>query len=395
MLTRGWLVNDLTHSPFLVSLVPALLMAPQLVFTIAGGEIADRFDRRSVIALGETGLFVIYSALTALVLSGNVEAWHILALTGAHGLIGAIVGPSRQSLISDLVPAEMQRGAIGLSPAIFNVAQITGPAVGGIILATMGPGAAMAFSAILLVPALPLYHSLRSLRVAPQRNRGSVLRNVRDGAGYVAGHHGLRWFMLAGFVMILTVNSWGALFPTLVEDVLHKGAGGLATISIAVGFGALFGSLVGVLLGSRFSERQIEIGSGFVFTAMVGALAMSTSFPLSVLIAAVGACAATVFFVTNMVAMQMMASAEFRGRVISLRFVMFGFNPVGMMAIGALAEVMGVRWALAVFGLAGALLLGAVTLLLRAPEGRAPVAEPVILAPVSGGQDAPEERRIG
>jgi hypothetical protein len=201
--------------------------------------------------------------------------------------------------------------------------------------------------------------------------------------------------MLAGFVMVVTVNSWGALFPPLAEDVLGRGAGGLATISMAVGFGALTGSLVGVLLGSRFSERQIEIGSGFVFTAMVGALAMSTSFPLSVLIAAVGACAATIFFVTNMVAMQMMAAPEYRGRVISLRFVMFGFNPVGMMAIGALAELMGVQWALAAFGLAGAVLLGAVTVFVRVTESRAPVAEPVMLAPVSGGQDAPEERRAG
>ena len=368
MLVRGWLVQDLTHSPFLVAMVPALLMLPMLVFTLIGGEIADRYDRQRTVIYSDVATLTTYVALTALVLSGAVQAWHVLVLTGLHGISGALQGPARQSLIADLVPQDAQRNAIGMSPAIFNVAQVVGPALGGVLLAVFGVGPSLTVSVVALAAALPVYARLRPMVRNRTRNAGSMVRHLGSGFRYVAANPTIRWFVLAGIVVVLTVNTWTSLFPTLAEDVLRQDAGGLAILTMAVGVGSLAGSFVAVGVAAQYPERRVEVVTGFAFAALVGMLAASTFFALSVVIVMLAAAAATTFMVTNMVAVQMAADPEYRGRVISVRFVMFGLTPVGMLGLGALAEVTGVQWALGAFALLGAALFGLVTLLARAPR---------------------------
>jgi MFS family permease len=384
MLVRGWLVNELTGSPFLVSLVPVLLMAPMLVFTLVGGELADRFKRTRVIMVGESVSAATYIATAALILTDTVEAWHMLALTGVQGISGAIIGPARQSLVGDLVRPKLQRAAIGLSPAIFNVAQITGPLIGGIVLDTRGAGAAAVVSALLILPAIPISARLKPVGKSQMAHRGSsFLENIREGARYVAGHPMLRWYLLAGFVLIITVNTWGALFPPLAKEVLHRGAGGLAALQVGVGVGSLVGSLIAVSIGQQYGEKKISIVSGLAFTGLVGALASSENFVLSVVIVGLAAATATVYFVTNMVAMQLTAAPEFRSRVISVRFIMFGFGPFGMLALGAIAEFFGTQLALGVIAVTGFALLLLVTVFVRvgkaAPaQSRAVPASPAV-----------------
>ena len=374
MLVRGWLVNELTGSPFQVSLVPVLLFAPMLVFSLLGGELADRFRRTRILAIGESLNAVNYVVFTALVLTGIVEAWHILALTGIYGVTAAILAPARQSLVGDLVRARIQRQAVGLSPAIFNLAQIIGPAAGGLVLATLGPGPAAALGTAFILPAIPIFARLRPVARSPMTRSGSIIENIRDGATYIARHPLLRWYMLAGFVLVITVNAWSALFPSLATDVLGRGAGGLAVLQVSIGIGALFGSVASISLAQKIGEKRLEIFSGFAFAALVGALALSTNFSLSALIAGLAAAVATAYFVTNMVSMQLTADPAYRSRVISVRYVMFGFGPFGMIVIGLLAEFLGVQAALAIAAGSGAVLLLLVSVLLRSSA-----AEPVQL----------------
>jgi MFS family permease len=366
MLVRGWLVQDLTHSPFLVSLVPALMMLPMLVFTLIGGELADRFPRPKVTLIGDAAAMSWYVLLALLLAGGGVRAWQVLAITGAQGMTGALIGPARQSMIADLVPQQVQRGAIGLSSLTFNIAQIAGPALGGILLARFGALEASVASAILVLPALPLYATLKPAGGHRPRPEGSVLHHLRDGLAYVASSATMRWLLLGGLVLVLTVNAWGAMFPPLALDELGQDAGGLATLATAVGIGAVMGTVVSVILGGgRTRDGVVETGSGFAFAVVVGAVGASPWFPLTVAFAGLAALAGTVFFVTNMTVMQMAAPPEYRGRVISVRFLMFGLSPLGMVALGALAEETGPRLALGVFAIAGAALLALVQLFAR------------------------------
>jgi MFS family permease len=391
MLVRGWLVNELTNSPLQVSLVPVLLMAPMLVFTLVGGELSDRFKRPRVIMITSSVIALTYVAATVLLLTDLVQSWHLLLLTGIHGIAGALEGPSRQSLVGDLVRPRLQRVAIGLSPAIFNVAQIIGPLIGGVILASAGADAAAVVSVVLLVISIPIYARLKPVAKSRIGGHAPFLRSVRDGARYVFGHPELRWYLLAGFVLVITANTWGALFPPLAKEVLGRGAGGLATLQVAVGIGALAGAVVTVPLGARYGEKKLEVISGFAFAASLGALAASQIFILSVVIVALGAAFATFYFVTNMIAMQMTADPEYRSRVISVRFIMFGFSPFGMIALGVLAEYFGTQVAMGVIAGTAAVLLAGVTLLFRAASPARMEAGPA----VDGDSTAPQSSLAG
>ena len=319
----------------------------------------------------------------------------MLGLTAIHGITSATYAPSRQSLLGDLVRPKLQRAALGMAPAIFNVAQIFGPLLGGLVLASFGAGAASAMSAALILPAVPRFASLKPVMKSPTAHQGSFLQNIREGASYIANHRTLRWYLVAGFALVVTVNTWGALFPPLAKDVLHQGAGGLATLQVAVGLGALFGAVISVPLASRLGEKRLSIFAGFMFAGLLVALAISKIFLLSVAIVGVAATVATLYFVTNMITMQLTAAPEYRSRVISVRFIMFGFGPFGMIVIGALAEFMGTQWALGIAGLSGAVLLLLITLFLKTGDANEAAAQPESSTTTQGPSTMAPRQRSG
>ena len=368
MLVRGWLVNELTGSPLLVSLVPVLYIAPMLVFTLVGGELADRFRRTRIVAIGELIVFGTYAALAVLTLSGIEQAWHVLVLTGIHGVTSSIYAPARQTLVGDLVRPRLQRAALGLSPAVFNLAQILGPLFGGLVFTMAGAGAASLLGALLILPAIPIYARLKPVAKSTTSHQGSFVQNMREGARYIVGHKTLRWYLVAGFALVVTVNTWGALFPPLAKEVLGQGGGGLATLQVSIGIGSLIGAVTSMSFATRFGEKRLSVVAGLTFAALVGALAISNIFLLSVVIAGAAALVATLYFVTNMVTMQLTASPEYRSRVISVRFIMFGFGPFGMIIVGSLAEFFGTQWALGISAISGATMLLAITLFLKSGD---------------------------
>jgi MFS family permease len=365
-LARAWLLQRMTGSALVVSLVPALLMLPMLFLSVPGGELADRFSRKTITLAYEALALGTYAVLAYLVMAGTIQPWHVLAATALQGIGAALSAPARQTLITDLVSTRQQRGAIGLSMVVSNLAAILGPAAGGLLIARYGMAHAFLAAAIVAVPALPIYLSLKPASAAARlTRRGPMLGNLKDGLHYISGDASLKWLLLACVVMIVTVNSWGALFPAFAENVLKVGAGGLGVISTAVGGGSLLATLLMVVVAGRIPDKTVEVVSGFLFAAFALGVAVSSSYLLSIGLVAMAAFAATSFFQTNLTAVQLHAPEEYRGRVISVRFVAWGLQPIGLLALGGLAEVIGPQPALAGFALAGALLFGILVIVLR------------------------------
>lgn len=365
-IARGWILQLMTGSPLLVALVPALLMLPMLFLSVPGGELADRFSRKAITLSYEALAVGTYVAMGALVLTGNLAVWHVLAATAIQGIGAALAAPARQTLITDLEAARHQRGAVGLSMMSVNLAAIAGPALGGFLIARYGMSHAFLAAIVLGLPALPLYLSLKPAPPARSAaHKGGMLTNLQDGLKYISGDASLRWLLLACLVMIVTVNSWGALFPAFAENVLGVGAAGLGVISTAVGVGALAATLVLVVIAGRIPDKTVEVISGFSFAALALGVAVSTDYPVTIVLVALAAFAATAFFQTNLTAVQLHAPDEYRGRVISVRFVAWGLQPVGLLALGGLAEVIGPQLALGAFAIAGAVAFLALVLILR------------------------------
>jgi MFS family permease len=370
LMTRAWMVQEMTHSPLLVAMVPALQVFPMLVLSFLGGELADRCSRKTIVILGEAGTLAGYLALAGLAMAGAIQVWHIMALTLLLGVAGSLALPARQSLIIDVVPKRDHRGALGMYMLVFNVSQIAAPALAGLMISRFGVDAALIVSALLFIPVVPILTRVRPLPVqAVARPRIGSVESLKVGVRYILGDGRLRWMFVALLVVVLGVNSWGAMFPTFTEDVLGRGAGGLGMIVLGVGVGSTVGTFVAMTLDGRATDKAIQIGSGLAFAIVVGLIAYTPSFAAWVILATVAACVGTVFFVHNMMAVQLNTPDDLRGRVIAARFVLSGLQPFGQLALGAMAEGAGPQMAMAVFAIASAVGLGAVVLVSRRTPG--------------------------
>ena len=389
LITRSWLIQEMTGSPLMVTLIPVTMLLPMLFLSIPAGVLADRFDRGKIIITMEAMAFIGYLALTIIAITGSTEVWHVLALSTLTGSLMALASPSRMSQVPNLVPANQVRRAIGLSAVVFNLAQIAGPAVGGILIAQAGTDVALAASLFFSVPALILYISVR----VESKSGGSAVRSapleaVKQGFSYAFRDPVLRNLLLSALVVVATIGTWGALMPTFTSDVLNRGAEVLGLLTLAIGVGALMGSLVVISFGARVGHEKIEIISVIGLGLSVIGFSMSPWLPLSLLFAVFAGLSQTAFMVVNMTVVQMASPEEYRGRVLGIRFLIIGTQPAGTIALGIVAEMLGPQAAVALIAVIGVVIYGAVQLSTRPHRELAKPAQPLQLTAHAGDRSA-------
>lgn len=366
MLIRGWLMYDLTGSPFMVTMVTAAMMMPMLFLSLVGGVLADRLDRKKITIAADITLLGSFTALFAVSAAGILVPWHILAISMVNGIAFALAVSARQALISGLVHREQLRTAVGLSATTYNSASILGPALGGAILPLFGATWALGISVVVVLPALFLYMSLKPVHhTSSQSARGSILENVKAGLSYTYKSSTLRFLMLGAMVMILTVGPFQSLMPVFAEDVLMVGSGGLGVLMIFAGIGALTGSVMVVVIGEKIDHQKLELVFGMLAAAALTGFALSPWFALSILLVTITAFATTGFMVVNMTVVQVTTPDYIRGRVVSVRFLVIGLMPFGALSMGALAETLNAQTAVAIVAGVGALGFAAVQITSR------------------------------
>ena len=376
MLTRGWLMEQLTGSPFLVALVPAGMMLPMLFLSLFGGVLADRLDIRKVVVASDISTFAGYVVVTLLAVFEVLAPWQLIAISIWNGVGLALAMPSRQVLINGLVRRDQLRTAVGLSITTYSAAQIVGAPLAGILIAGTGPEWALGASALMMLPAILLYSGIRRPRREPVADRRlSLTTTLKIGLTFTFASPALRTMMIGALIVTFAMGPFEALMPIFAADVLNVGPAALGNLVLAAGVGSLAGSLGVVTFGPGFDQRKIAIASGLITALTVTGFAASSWFPVSVVLAALAAMAMTAFMVNNLTGIHVEAPDAVRGRVLSVRFLVVGSQPVGGLLVGGLAEIYGAQIAVAALALAGAgLLLG--VHLLRAHAERGDSAEP-------------------
>ena len=355
MLIRGWVMYDLTHSPFMVTMVTAAMMMPMLFLSLIGGAMADRVDRKTVTIVSDVSLLISFLGLFAISVAGIMAPWHILSVSMINGVAFSLAVSSRQSLISGLVHREQLRTAVGLSATTYNSAQIIGPAIGGAMLPLLGPTWTLGTSAILVIPAVILYSSLEPIKhTSVNSAQGSIIENVKTGLSYTFKMSTLRFLMLGAMVMILTVGPFQSLMPVFAKDVLNVGAGGLGVLMLAAGVGALIGSISVVAIGDSVGHEKLELIFGLSSAAALASFALSPWYPLSIVMVGITGFSATSFMVVNMTVVQLSTPDYIRGRVVSVRFLVIGLMPLGALTMGFAAESFGAPTAVAIIAGIGA-----------------------------------------
>jgi MFS family permease len=338
----GWYLYDLTGDPMTLGYAGLATFVPIALFTLPGGDLADRFDRRQILALAHLVQATCSAVLVYLAMTRTVTPWPFYAVLAASGMARAYSAPAVQSFAPFLVPREQFAESVAWSASANRVATIVGPALGGLIY-LLGPEAAFAAC---LVQSLLVSGSMISIRttVAPAAEKGSTgIQRAIAGLRYVR-----RQPVVLGAITLdlfaVTLGSITALLPVYARDVLDVGPGGLGAMRSSLALGAVATALlIAALPAGRLPHggKAMFVGVG-VFGVAILVFGLSTSFALSIAALAVMGAADMISVWVRSTVVQLATPDDMRGRVSAVHMLFVGTsNEFGDFRAGAVAAWLG------------------------------------------------------
>ena len=348
---QAWLVLELTDSAWYLALDAFVGEAPLLLFTLIGGVVADRMDRRILLMASQVVQMTCAFALAALVWADAVTIWLILALSFTSGSGQAFGGPAYQSLIPSLVSKDHLPNAIALNSIQFNLARFIGPLLAGVVLHASGMVACFTLNGLSFLVVIGALLSLAVRHVPPSAPRRHMLVELRGGLSYVRDHRALLALTAVAFAITFLGVPLLTFLPVIAREVFSQDVGGFSGMMAYSGIGAVSGALVVAWLG-RFRHMGLTaLLVQFVFAGLVVAFAATRVLWIGqLLLVLIGATLiVSMSLVTSLV--QLIAPNELRGRVMSIYMVAFrGGMPLGSLASGLIADLASAPVALAVDG---------------------------------------------
>lgn len=351
---QDWLVLVVLtrHSASAVGIVLALQFGPQLLLLPITGLAADRLNRRTLLMLTQGAMGVLALGLGALTVTGVVQLWQVYIFALLLGCVTAFDSPARQTFVSELVPRENLSNAVALNSTSFNAARFVGPAVAGVLIASVGTGW------VFLINGLSFAAVLGSLTLLRRQNLIPVVRPPRlptdfiDGFRYVWHRPDLRVILLMYFL----IGTFGANFPiflsTMSVTVFHAGADAYGLLSTIMAIGAV----TGALLSARRAKPRVALlfGGTALFGVSLGLAAVMPEYWLFAALLVVVGVSAQSFTTTANSTVQLSTDPAMRGRVMSILLaVALGGTPIGAPLVGWVADTWGARWGLGVGAAAG------------------------------------------
>lgn len=338
MLAQGWLVLEITGSPFWVGAVAGARGVGMVISAPLGGVMADRLDRRWSVFVLQLVRALLLVGLGLDVLFGGTALWRVL---GAVGLIGVFQGlylPANNSLIFDIVGEGRVLNAMAARATSFNVARILGSlAAGAMIVAFSTPSVFLVVGGSMLVAPLLL---LPITSVAPRSaSTQPFWANLKAGVGYAVRSGPVRALLVLSIVMEMFGFSYVVILPVFAENVLHVGASGLGYLSAAAGGGAMIGSLAVAALGDYKHKIRLLLATAGAAGIAILLFAFSPWFAASLALSVVIGAALMSYDATMAALLQLVSVRSMRGRIQGLYGLTFGFNHLGGFLVGAIAVV--------------------------------------------------------
>jgi len=337
-LAQAWLVFQLTGSAFLLGLDSFLAQIPIFLFSLLGGVVADRIERRKLLLASQYVQMACAFTLTVLFATHLVRIWHILALSFVVGTAQAFGGPAYQALIPTLVKQEDLPNAIALNSIQFNLARIIGPMLGGIALQQLG--AAWCFglnglSFVAVIVSLLMLHT----RFIPARTSESMLASMKEGLHFVRNHGAMGSLIILAFSMTLLSVPLLVFLPVFARDVFHKGSDTFTLLLCFSGAGSVCGALVVASLGKMKRQGRAALILLIALGGLISAFSQSKSLVLSCFLIFLCGAALMGVFATISSLVQLITADQMRGRVMSVYNVAFrGGMPIGSLLVGSVSQ---------------------------------------------------------
>lgn len=351
----GWLVLELTDSPFYVGLTAAIGSLGVLLFSLYAGVVADRVNKRRAVILTQSLQMVQAFALAALVWSGRATIGSVIALAAALGTIAAFDIPLRQSFIVDLVGKDDLMNAIALNTSVFNLSRVLGPVVAGLLIGPLGVATCFLLNGISYLAVLAGLLAMRPPPFVVAVQRTSTWRGLLEIVGFIHRDRLVR--TLIGLTAVLSVFGFQlvTLMPVFARDVLRAGATGYGFLMASLGVGAMSGALAVAVFGRRIRKGLTMIVAGTAFGLLVALFGLSPALWLSLVLGALTGCAMIVNNALTNTMIQTAVPDALRGRVMGIySFVFVGMAPLGGLQAGWVAEHLGAPTAVMIGGVVSA-----------------------------------------
>lgn len=386
---QAWLVYRLTGSTVALGMVGFSGQIPVFLLAPIGGAVADRYGRRRILVGTQSAAMLLALVLAALTLMDAVRVWHIFVLAALLGLVNAFDIPTRQAFVVDMVGKEDLMNAIALNSSMFNGARIVGPAVAGVLVASIGEGwcfFANGVSYIAVIVGLLLMDITWHRRVPLA---GSARAEIGEGFRFVRRTSPVRALLLLLGVVSLMGMPYAVLMPIFADRILHGGARGLGLLMGASGVGALAGALtLAVRQGVRGLGRWVALSCAG-FGASLALFSLSRSFWLSAALLVPTGFSMMVQMAASNTLVQTMVPDALRGRVMAVYSMMFmGMAPFGALLAGMLAGHIGAPNTVALGG--AVCIIGAIVFGLRLPALRHEARQIIVALQMAGGDPAEE-----
>jgi MFS family permease len=350
VVAQGWLIYNLSHSAFLLALDQVLQATPIFLFSLIGGVIADRFERRHLLMASQWVQMACAMLLTVLVGFHAIRVWHMLTCSFIAGFAQAFGGPAYQALIPNLVDKEDMPNAISLMSIQFNAAVLVGPALGGLAFAKLGATWCFGLNALsFLAPIIAL--GLLTVRFLPVKTTESILTSLKQGVQFVRVREGMAGLMVLAFLMAALAVPSRTFLPVFAKDIFKGGANTYALLLSCSGAGSIVGALTVAGLGNLRNKGRVALSMMICLGISISGFALSPSVLLAcVLLFFSGASMISVFTTVNSL-VQLIVTNEMRGRVMSVyNFSFRSGMPLGNLVCGWLVPMFSAPVVVAVDG---------------------------------------------
>ena len=364
MVVIGWLTLELTDSPLMVGIVAACKMAGYLAAPFMGVA-ADRMDRRLLLIVAAAVNLAVSAIMLLLVVSGWLALWHVIVLALVGSFTWAIDNPTRNALVPDLVETEDLTNAVALNAVAMEITVVIGPALGGLMIPTLGMGGAYGLIAGICLVDVVVLLMMKSVKHAIHAHESPV-RSLIGGIKYVWDNQTVLVLLAIAFLLNLLAAPYRyAFLPVFARYILDAGAAGYGMLTAMAGFGALVAGLWVVSLGNFRRRGRMLVWSSFAWPVSLLLFALSTSYYLSLTLVFVAGLTQAIVWTVIATLILSHTDQPMRGRVMGLRTGVVISLPFGNFLAGAVAERFGAPLAQGAYALSCILIMLGIVLMVR------------------------------
>ena len=369
IIAQGWLVYQISGSEATLGIVGFAAAIPVLVISPWAGVVIDRVPKRTLLITTQSTAMLLAFILAALTFTGLVQVWQIVLLAMGLGAVNAFDGPARQAFVVEMVGRDDMPNAIALNSMTFNMARIVGPAIGGILLATVGSAWCFTFNGFSFMAVIFSLFAMRIQYRPPKQEQASPWQQLKSGLHYAGSQPELRGLLLVALFFSIFGISYSTVLPAFIDRVLNAGAATFGMLTAATGIGAVSGAFLLATFSDGGQRGRWLFTAALIYPVVLFIFAFNQNIVLALALSFVLGIGFMLQFTLINTLLQTNVADTMRGRVLSLyTLTIFGFAPIGNLMVGTVAELIGLSLALALSATIS--LLAAATIFWRTPQLR-------------------------